>query len=269
MTQTTPFIAVGGFDSVEGSADPDAFVTWMSQQRRFGHDSGIAALDLSPTDTVLDLGCGPGADSKVLREHTEHVIGLDLSASMVRKASTDIADASFVVADGQALPFADNTFDAVWIRLVLLHTPRPAVTMREIFRTLKPAGRVVFTEPDHGSHLVATPHSEIFERIKAHRRTTFRHPLIGRTLPQLAIDAGFTVTKSWINPFQFRSFSIARSAGGPFDVATADAIAAGAITADEGAAYLASLEQLDAQGAFCFIALSVSVTAIRSANSHQ
>lgn len=261
MQVTTPLVSLGGFDSIETSADPKAFVTWMSLQRQFGPDSGIAALKLSPTDRVLDLGCGPGADSKTLREHTEHVVGLDLSQSMVTKAISETPTASFVVADGQALPFCDNTFDAVWMRLVLIHTPNPAATMNEIARILKPGGRIVLTEPDQGSHLVATPHNDIFERVRAHRRTTFRHPTIGRNLPELAINAGLTITKSWVNPVQFRSFAIARAAGGPFDVATAEAITAGAITAEEGALYLQSLEDLDKRGAFCLLGATVSVRA--------
>lgn len=96
MQVTTPLVSLGGFDSIETSADPKAFVTWMSLQRQFGPDSGIAALKLSPTDRVLDLGCGPGADSKTLREHTEHVVGLDLSQSMVTKAISETPTASFV-----------------------------------------------------------------------------------------------------------------------------------------------------------------------------
>jgi SAM-dependent methyltransferase len=263
MQVATPLICVGGFDSVEKSADPKAFVTWMAMQRQFGPDAGTAALNLSPTDRVLDLGCGPGADSKVLREHSDHVIGLDLSPSMTRKAQAEVPAASFLVADGQTLPFPDNSFDAVWMRLVLVHTPDPAATMREIARVLKPGGRVVLTEPDQGSHLVDTPHNDVFERIRAHRRTTFRNPTVGRNLPELATNAGLTITRTWLNPIQIRSFAIACAAGGPFDVATAQAITAGAITADEGAAYLASLEDLDQRGAFHFIGLTVSLAAHR------
>jgi SAM-dependent methyltransferase len=261
MEITPTLVSVGGFDAVETSADPGAYVTWMSQQRQFGPDSGIAALRLTANDRVLDLGCGPGADTKVLREHTEHVIALDLSPSMIGKASGDTPDASFLAADGQALPFPNNTFDAVWMRLVLIHTPEPAATMREIARVLKPGGRVVLTEPDQGSHLVATPHNDIFERVRAQRRTTFRHPTIGRDLPELATNAGLIVKKSWLNPIQFRSFAMARVAGGPFDVATDEAVKTGAITAEEGAAYLQSLEDLDKRGAFHFLALSVSLVA--------
>ncbi len=94
MKIATPLISVGGFDAVESSADPGAFVTWMAQQRQFAPGSDVAALQLSPTDRVLDLGCGPGSDSKVLGEHTEHVVGLDLSVSAQEVGNPGIRDSS-------------------------------------------------------------------------------------------------------------------------------------------------------------------------------
>jgi hypothetical protein len=57
--------------------------------------------------------------------------------------------------------------------------------------------------------------------------------------------------------------SSARAAGGPFDRATADAVADGAITTTEGGEYAASLVEADCQGSFVFAALAVSVAAIK------
>lgn len=94
MKITTPLISVGGFDAVERSADPGAFVTWMAQQRQFAPGSGIAALQLSPTDRVLDLGSGPGSYAKVLREHTKHVVGLVVSVSAQEVGNPGIQDSS-------------------------------------------------------------------------------------------------------------------------------------------------------------------------------
>ena len=54
---------------------PGAYVTWMSHQRQFGPDSGIAALKLTSTDHVLDLGCGPGADARERSENGDFDAG--------------------------------------------------------------------------------------------------------------------------------------------------------------------------------------------------
>jgi hypothetical protein len=55
----------------------------------------------------------------------------------------------------------------------------------------------------------------------------------------------------------------ARSAGGPFDRAVADAVNDGAITAAEGDAYIDALVDIDQRGAFVFAAMAVSLLARR------
>ena len=98
------------------------------------------------------------------------------------------------MADGQQLPFPSASFDAVSCRAVLVHTLQPEQTLAEIRRILRPGGRAGLSEPDHGSHVVATSELDVFERLTHHRRATFRNPLIGRSLVGLVHDAGLTVT---------------------------------------------------------------------------
>ena len=81
-------------------------------------------------------------------------------------------------------------------------------------RCLKPGGRLVLSEPDQGTHIVAAGVSrttdEIFERLRQHRRTKFRNPLIGRALPRLVVDAGLTVVKTWATPIVYPTLQLAR-----------------------------------------------------------
>jgi hypothetical protein len=123
----------------------------------------------------------------------------------------------------------------------------------------------VLSEPDQGSHLVATGGSpdsdEVFERVREHRRSKFVNPLVGRALPRLVIDAGMTVVRTWATPIVYTSLASARAAGGPFDRAVADAIADGVITDSEGTAYIDALVEADRHGHFVFAALAVSLVA--------
>ncbi len=71
-----------------------------------------------------------------------------------------------------------------------------------------------------------------------------------------------TVEGIWVTPIMHRSLADARASGGPFDVAVAAALAAGAISADEAERYLSSLSELDRRGAFLFAAMAVSVVGV-------
>ena len=256
-------VDVGQFDDVDRSEDASAFVRWMEQQRRHGPDLLVDRLNLTRDSVVLDVGCGPGLDLAELGARSGFAAGIDRSTPMAEKSSERVLGlrAAALIGDGKALPFKSRSFDACMARAVLIHTPDPESVITEIARVLKPGGTVVLSEPDHGSHLVATPHQDVFERIKAHRRTQFRNPLIGRRLPDLATTAGLQLDRSWAFPIVHRKLDDARAAGGPFDRAVESAVEAGAITAEEARDYFSSLAQLDQRGAFFFVAMAIAVEA--------
>lgn len=259
-----PLVDVGRFDRIEATGSANDFAAWMEQQRLGGPDLLIDRLDIGLGDRVLDVGCGPGVDLADIARRGASAVGLDLSATMAAMA-TDRARGEggmAVVGDGLALPLRTASFDACLCRAVLLHSPNPAEMVSEVARTLRAGGLAVFSEPDHGSHIVATTEIDVFERLLAHRRTTFRNPLVGRHLPDLVTAAGMVVQRSWAFPIVHRSLHSARRAGGPFGVAVQAAVDDEAITAGEAERYLDSLEELDRRGAFFFVAMSIAVIAV-------
>ena len=62
--------------------------------------------------SVLDLGCGTGRHTRVLRERW-WTVGLDLSMALLRIARVESPDAPYIRADMRELPFADESFDLV------------------------------------------------------------------------------------------------------------------------------------------------------------
>lgn len=92
---------------------------------------------LSPDDRVLDLGCGPGQDTEILKEHGYRAIGADLSWGMLKQARQHTTG-EFIQADMRFLPISDGYFDAVWMCASLLHLPRT-----EAPRALSEANRIL------------------------------------------------------------------------------------------------------------------------------
>ena len=97
--------------------------------------------------TLLEVGCGLGTDLLEFAKGGAIVTGVDLtpqSIELVKKrfALADIpVDAR--VSDAEHLPFGDNSFDVVYSFGVLHHTPNTQQAIDEVYRVLKPGGKIV------------------------------------------------------------------------------------------------------------------------------
>lgn len=104
------------------------------------HDYGIWLDDfpdsLTSGQTVLDIGCGGGDDAVDLVSAGLDVVAVDLKPDNIRRASSRVKDASFVVADLRAgLPFRDGVFDLAVASLSLHYFDR--ATTDRILRDLR------------------------------------------------------------------------------------------------------------------------------------
>jgi ubiquinone/menaquinone biosynthesis C-methylase UbiE len=121
---------------------------WRAQLEP-AHDLMLDMVDLRPGDRVLDVACGTGLVSLRIAEAVGAagaVVGTDISGQMVDEARRiaalrEVDNAGFERADAEALPFADQSFDAAVCGLGLMYVPDPIGALAEMRRLLKPGGR--------------------------------------------------------------------------------------------------------------------------------
>src|SRR5687767_6622160 len=110
--------------------------------------------------TILDIGCGTGAMSQKLSPWGA-VVSADfspLALSFSRRRNLNLLCAS----DAMRLPFRENSFDLVVAMDILEHVKDDSLALNEIYRVLKPGGRIIATVPAYAalwsSHDVALMH---------------------------------------------------------------------------------------------------------------
>ncbi len=113
-------------------------------------EAAIAAANLKQGDAVLDVACGPGTVALKCADRAGSVHGIDFSQAMLDCFAERIEreghrHIDIRCGDAQQLPYADNTFDAAFSLFGLMFFPDRLKGFREIYRTLKPGGRVAVT----------------------------------------------------------------------------------------------------------------------------
>jgi ubiquinone/menaquinone biosynthesis C-methylase UbiE len=106
----------------------------------------LAQADLPTSCRVLDVGGGTGRVATAIREHAGEVIVADSSLGMLRQA--DQTQLGLACSNSESLPFPDDTFERIIMVDALHHVIHQGQTAREMYRVLKPGGRIVIEEPD-------------------------------------------------------------------------------------------------------------------------
>lgn len=122
------------FDAVERHRYRE-YAPWMPRVMGFDQFAG---------QRLLEVGCGMGTDLLQFARGGARVTGVDLTPRSIEISRHHLKlygqNGEFALSDAENLPFADESFDAVYSNGVLHHTPDTAGAVRELHRVLKPGG---------------------------------------------------------------------------------------------------------------------------------
>ncbi|MGD9329849.1 MAG: methyltransferase domain-containing protein [Desulfobacterales bacterium] len=151
--------------------------------------------------TVLEAGCGTGAQTEILARRCPgaEFMAIDLSETALTVAKERLRRLGaqrviFAQADIYRLPFPKGHFDHVMVCFLLEHLTRPPAALRELKRVLAPGGTLTAIEGDHGSFYChpETPEArQVVQCLIDLQAECGGDALIGRRLYPLLKQAGF------------------------------------------------------------------------------
>ncbi len=184
---------VHGYDGLEA--------TRLQDQARTLEDLLHAGTRYPPGSTVLEAGCGVGAQTVPLARNSPgaRITAVDVSAASLgqareRVAAAGLTNVKFRQADAYGLPFDESSFDHVFVCFLLEHLRDPAAMLAGLRRVLRPGGTATVIEGDHGSTLFHPDNAAAHDAIRCQvelQRTAGGDAMIGRRLYSLLQRAGF------------------------------------------------------------------------------
>ena len=111
------------------------------------------ALEIAAVDNesaILDVACGPGTLPILAAKKVKSIHAIDFSESMIKQFEESVNAEGFKniqihCGDAQELPFSDEMFDAAFSMFGLMFFPNRSKGYSEIYRTLKPGGKIIIS----------------------------------------------------------------------------------------------------------------------------
>ena len=163
-----------------------------------------------PREHLVDVGCGNGAQTLKFADHFDRITGVDISEDFLGDFRREIARRGLenrvtaLAGGGVTIPLDDGCADCVTSFTVLEHVPDQEAALREMWRILRPGGRLLLTVPNrwwvfetHGADLPVLPWNRVplvsWWPKRLHDRYARARIYRKREIDRLVRQAGFTV----------------------------------------------------------------------------
>ncbi len=158
----------------------------------------LGTLAIRPGEHILDVGSGPGhyaLEMSAAAGDRGHVTGVDSaqqSLETARRRCAGLANVSFHPGDAAALPFSGPMFDAALSTQTFEYLPDVPAALGEIFRVLKPGGRVLIHDTEWDALVWHSRDRSRMNRILGAWDNHLVDPHVPQTLSAKLTAAGFT-----------------------------------------------------------------------------
>lgn len=264
---TAQRFTASGFPAVDSAADAERYVQYLDAQAAtpFWRDAKKATLDaiaLRAGETALDVGCGLGDEVRALAASAHESVGVDASKLLVdeaRRRTDATLDVRFEVAKAEALPFEDASFDAVRTERTLQHVDDLAAAVAEMWRVARPGARIVVLEPDWDTLVIDAGPLAVTRSVCRAWADSISNPAAGRQVARRLRAAGAVDVTVEPRTAALTELAFAEEQYGLSELATAT------LTPSAARAWLGTLRERDAAGAFLAAATYFLVTARKPA----
>jgi ubiquinone/menaquinone biosynthesis C-methylase UbiE len=253
--------AASGFSNVDQNSNPQFFVQYLgtaSALETFKEykRATYAQLGASAGSRILDVGCGLGDDVQAISQlvgPSGWVVGVDSSEIMVAEATKRAAGLNvpveFRVGNALHLDFEHDVFDGCRADRILQHLEDPETALSEMVRVTRPGGRVVAIEPDWETLVVDHPNRPLTRAIVHAYCDDIASGWVGRALFGLCVKSGLQNVGVITRTLVVTDYALAIRFV-TFDKTIERLQARGAISAEDGANWLADLGRRSDDGTY-------------------
>ncbi len=228
-----------------------------------------AALAVKSGERILDVGCGPGFYCAELLEEVGpegSIVGLDSSASMLALAARRCeghSNVEFDEADATSLPVEDASFDGAMCVQVLEYVSDFAAGLAELYRALRPGGRVVVWDVDWATVSWHSADPERMARVLRAWDEHLAHRSLPRTLAPAMTSAGFEHVEMEAHSFAAIDFDPETYGAAAVPLIKSFVPGRNGVSNDEAMAWAAEQRELGQHGEFYFACMQFCFTATR------